>query len=68
MSRRPPSWAVASDFSAVVFTEDGFGAFATKQSALERQISYLEAERDTLGVHLAKAKRLLRIERKKAST
>lgn len=64
----PPSWAVASDFSDIVFTDDGFGAFVTKQEALERQISYLLTEREQNTRSLATARRRLRTERKKAST
>lgn len=60
-----PTWAVACDFSEVIETPDGFGRFKTKLAALDRQISYLEVQRDETARYLAKAKRLRRAEIKR---
>lgn len=59
------TWAVASDFSEVIETTDGFGAFSTKLDALNYQIGLLEGERDLAVGRLHKAKRLRRRELKK---
>jgi len=39
-----PSYAIASDLSGVVRTDDGFGIFADELAATDRLIDKLEAE------------------------
>lgn len=51
------TWAVASDLSEVVKTEDGFGIFPTELAALENLIGRIDAELETLGDAKRKAKR-----------
>lgn len=61
---KKPTFAIASDLSEVIQTDDGFGNFPTRLDALDRQIEMLEGERARLGGYLATAKRLRRKERK----
>lgn len=59
-SDRPPSFAVASDYSEIVPTEDGFGKFPTELEAVEHWIGLLEGEREITAERLTRAKRRLR--------
>lgn len=38
------TFAIASDYSAIIPTPDGFGSFRTERAALDRQIEILAAE------------------------
>ncbi len=57
MAEVPSTWAVASDLSDVIETDDGFGAFATANEANDRLIEMLEAARAENSLKLAAAKR-----------
>lgn len=56
------TWAVASDYSDVIETTDGFGIFPTKRDALERQIELLETESQVTRASLSSARANLRRE------
>lgn len=53
----PTTYAIASDYSEVLPTEDGFGKFATELEAVEYWIDLLETQRAVTAEHLARAKR-----------
>jgi hypothetical protein len=51
------TYAIASDLSGVIPTDDGFGSFDTELDAFERLIEMLDAERATNSSNMAHAKR-----------
>ena len=50
------TYAVASDYSEIVPTEDGFGKFQTELEAVEHWIEMLEGEREMTAERLRRAK------------
>lgn len=51
------TYAIASDLSEVIKTEDGFGIFPTELEATKRWIEMLEAEREVTAERLTRARR-----------
>lgn len=51
------TFAIASDLSEIVPTEDGFGIFKSELAAVERWIEMLEGEREVIAERLSRAKR-----------
>lgn len=61
------TYAVASDYSEIVPTHDGFGKFATELEAVDYWIALLEGEREVTAERIARAKRRRRTLREAAS-
>lgn len=55
--RKQLTYAVASDYSDIVPTPDGFGKFTTELEAVDHWIGLLEGEREITAERLRRAKR-----------
>lgn len=56
-----PTFAIASDLSGVIQTNDGFGSFKTEVEALDALISRLQDQRGIISEILAASRRRRRV-------